>query len=257
MSTCKSCKGTGLRSDEEVCDLCEGTGQVPDTTKGGEHVPPLNPARAEPVTATPATGSATTKVVRAPFLAQPEGIYIHVGTTGTGKTWLANEEIRATCAASGKNALIIDSTCASNFEDVPHAENLRDAILQTWGPRAEGEAPRVVVYTPENDVEFDALMKACREVGNVVLLVDELSFWTGSSEFKKLCRVWRHSRLHIYVTCQIVAQDLGQYILGCNPTLRIFRLSAPRSIEFMMRWHGLEPDAIRAHPDLHYFEKKF
>lgn len=194
-----------------------------------------------------------------------KGILVYVGTTGAGKTYLAFEHLKE-LARKGVNCVIIDSASVDNFREVDHVESLSAVGEALWGKKRGV----MVAWTPrdirlkggevmEAEEQFERLCKAVQEAKGepVALLVDEVSFWKDSRELKTLCRTWRHSNATVLVTSQHVSADIGQVLFGCSPTLFLFRTTAPRSLEFIMRWHGLDPDQIRGMPDRKYVVKKF
>lgn len=188
------------------------------------------------------------------FQALPEGIHVYLGTTGVGKTFKALAEALETSRVTGLSLIVVDSGGAMNFEQLPHSKSLVDVVRSAWGTPGS-----LTVWTPPDDEgkAFDGLMKACQDAGHVILLVDEISFWAHSTRFRTLCRVWRHSHVTLLVTCQNVGTDLAQGLLACNPTLYLFRTTAPRSLEWVLRWHGIDPDEVRALPDREYIVKTF
>lgn len=163
-------------------------------------------------------------------------IFIYLGTTGTGKTYKAVRDLEALHQANGHGALVIDSAASPTVAHVPRVADLREAILAVWGER------KLVRWIPSDEdkkdsqADFTRLMLAARAGGNVSILVDEISFWAKNPEMLKLCRVWRASNVDLLLTGQHVGMDFGQSVLACNPTLYLYRLTAPRSIEFATRW---------------------
>ena len=173
-------------------------------------------------------------------LACPDaGFHAYVGAPGVGKTFRALLDLRAYTRAARVGAIVVDSASVAGLRDIAEAASVRDAIERAFG---RGELVRIV---PKDVDDFDAIMRAARSPGGIALFVDELSFWSRSRELERLCRTWRHARCSIYVTLQHIGADLAQTLLSCNPRMRVFRVSAPRSIEFLMRWHGMDPAMIR------------
>ena len=154
-----------------------------------------------------------------------------------------------------------------NFAEVKHVDAFEEATPYLWGKGKE----TLIAWTPQDiykkgedepetaEAQFNQAMRVIREVKGppIAILVDEVSFWKDSSEFKTLCRTWRHAHATVLVTSQHVSADIGQVLFGCNPTLFLFRTTAPRSLEFIMRWHGLDPAEIRELPDRKFIVKKF
>jgi len=185
--------------------------------------------------------------------ATPDGIHVYLGTTGIGKTYKALEDLRG-LHRKGWRCVVIDSARVENFSKLERCETLEAVVRRTWG----GGKPCFVAWTPEDTDEFDAFMQAALETGDVAILVDEVSFWSGKNGTRilpKLCRVWRHSRVRLLITCQHVGSDLTQTLLACNPRIFIFRCTAPRSLEWVEKWHGIPLAEARAIPDRTYLEK--
>lgn len=183
------------------------------------------------------------------------GILGYVGTTGVGKTYLAKEHLLK-LHKSGVPCVVIDGATVANFDDIPHVQDAREVAEALWGSR---EA-KLIAWTPKTVDEFDSLMRAiqaARGERGIAILIDEITFWKKSAELPFLFRTWRHSKTTILVTSQHVSADLGQVLFGCNPRIFIFRTTAPRSLEWFLRWHGLDPDKIRALPDRTYLVHRF
>lgn len=179
--------------------------------------------------------------------APSEGIVIYLGTTGTGKTFKALADLKALHASTGdRGALIVDSAATPTVREVRPVATLEEAIQAVWG---RGEFVRWIPSDEngQDSVEdFTRLMRAIRSGGNVRVLIDEISFWVRNPEMLKLCRVWRASNATLLFTGQTVGQDFGQGVLGCNPTFHVYKLTAPRSIEFVEKWLQVDPAEIRA-----------
>ncbi len=187
------------------------------------------------------------------------GILGYVGTTGVGKTYLARQHLDE-LHKMGIPCLVIDSATVQNFADLPHVKNAREVVTKLYSEYDEGSPAPMIAWTPRTIEEFDALLNAIMEAkadGGVAILIDEITFWKKSLNLPFLCRTWRHSRTTILVTSQHVSADLGQVLFGCNPRIFIFRTTAPRSLEWLFKWHGLDVDAIREMPDREYIEKLF
>jgi hypothetical protein len=176
---------------------------------------------------------------------------VYLGGPGYGKTWLAKAELLELRAQRPCGAVVIDSAGVALLEDIPEALTLRETLEAAFG---RGELVR---WTPRSVDEFDRFLLAARKPGGILILVDELSFWRWSKQLDPLCRTWRHARTSLFLTCQHVGADLAQGMLACNPKIRIFNVSAPRSLEWLERWHQLDTGAIRAQGVGEYILKDF
>lgn len=178
-----------------------------------------------------------------------EGVSVYIGTTGAGKTYRALADLRELHAKGDRGAIVVDSAGTKTLRELPQALTLEDAIRRAWGPSKE-----LVRWTPLDDPtrkidserDFERLMNAARHGGNVRILVDELSFWARCPSMLRLGRIWRASNVTLLFTAQHVGADVGQSLLACNPRLYIFRVTAPRSLEFAEKYLGLDPNTVRA-----------
>ena len=126
------------------------------------------------------------------------------------------------------------------------AQNLE--AIQEW-PEDEaiqrvyqGEVARII---PEDQLEFDSLIRAVDRRGNVVLFIDEVSSWATNREMQRLIRVWRHRKVSILLTTQLVGRDLEQAVQACNPVIYAFRTTAPRTLEWFEKWHRIPHETLR------------
>jgi hypothetical protein len=184
-----------------------------------------------------------------------KGILGYVGTTGVGKTYLARQHLEQ-LRNKGVPGVVIDAATVENFEDLPHAKDAREVLQSLFGSKDA----TIIAWTPRTVEEFDAFLNAVMEAKSergVAMLIDEITFWKKSKNLPFYFRTWRHSRSTILVTSQHVSADLGQVLFGCNPHIYIFRTTAPRSLEWYFKWHGLDTDKIREMPDRQYLEKDF
>ena len=192
----------------------------------------------------------------APVIA--EGIHVYVGTTGTGKTFKALHDLEALHdSTADRGALIVDSVGSPTLREIEQVPDLRTGIERVWG---EGD---IVRWIPSDEGENDAqadfrrLMKALLAGGNVRVLIDEISFWARNPEMLKLARVWRNANTTLLLTGQHLSADFGQSILSCNPTVYVFRLSAPAGIEFAVRWLRISEEENAALGMGEFIERRF
>lgn len=177
---------------------------------------------------------------------QAGGIIVALGTTGVGKTYLAKSILDGIYARNSerdetrRGAIVLDSLFADNFIGIDRVDSLPELAKAAWTEK------RYVKWTPKDKLEFRSFSKALFEVGNVDVLVDEIGIWPTDPEFENACRAWRHRKLTLILTGQHVGSDLGQVLLACNPSIHLFKITAPRSIDFMIKYLGQDPEVIRA-----------
>jgi KaiC/GvpD/RAD55 family RecA-like ATPase len=177
-----------------------------------------------------------------------------VGGTGTGKTTLACRLAMEQAGKRGVPGILIDSegVVGSDKWDAETPDSLQDLVRVVW---QEGRHARWVVRDPE---EVSLISEAIRRGKDIVLCVDEISYWgRGASpipELARLFRVHRHSRVDIYATSQYPG-DISPMIWNVRTHAYVFRNDSVRAIERLRVELGLlrsEEDAIRTLPNLKY-----
>lgn len=172
------------------------------------------------------------------------GLHVYIGTTGTGKTHKAIRDAITLAGSLRQGVLVIDSGGAENLREIPEAMN-----PNVFGGRtiqsvfASGSIIRMV---PKGEADFGEAIRRVDRYGNCVLFIDECAHWAYHADFLRLCRVWRHRKISLFLTTQKVGRDLEQTVLACDPTLYVFRCTASRTKEYFERWYGLKPDALKA-----------
>lgn len=191
----------------------------------------------------------------------PHGICVYVGTTGSGKTYLAWKHLKRLRRRARVPCLLIDSAGAENFQGEPHAKGLAEVAAQLNDPNKG-----IVYWTPENVLEVDALFSVLLRLAKegkatpIGIMIDEVSFWTvesRSKELRKLCRLWRHVKVTLLITSQHVSGDLGQVMLACNPLLFLFKTTAPASLKWIEDNHAVTAEEVRAIPERSWVEVRF
>lgn len=180
-----------------------------------------------------------------PALLPDEGIAWYVGAPGTGKTTLALEHAGELSRATGWPVLVLDSTRARQFAGYPHAANVDAAIARLYG-QARGHA----VYSPEDVADVEALCRALRAGGRVVLLLDESAFWLSSQagrggELLRLMRGWRHADVRVLLTTQHLSGDVPQEAWACAPRVYVFRQASPAAWALLEKRFQLAPELVR------------
>jgi DNA helicase HerA-like ATPase len=165
------------------------------------------------------------------------GIVFCVGTTGTGKTTLAYELAVKSAGERACPLIIVDSAGVMRAEgavkiESPDAsqedETFKRIVETVWG------SGHHVIYEPRDEADANRLFEAIRAGGNVVLLIDEASYWargnSASPALLRLSRVHRHSGVDIFVTTQYPA-DLNPLLWNCKSEVYIFRNPSSASLE--------------------------
>jgi hypothetical protein len=178
----------------------------------------------------------------------------YVGTTGTGKTTLMCSHALQKAAARGVPAVLVDSEGVVgrdkfDAETVRTMEELIDAI---W------KRGKHVRYHPAGASDVARLAEILRNGKDVVLLVDEISYWgRGASpvpELARLYRIHRHSRLDLYATSQYPG-DISPLIWNIRSDTYVFRNDSLRALERLeeeLRLEDEEVESISMLPNLKY-----
>lgn len=184
------------------------------------------------------------------------GLHVYIGTTGSGKTYKAIRDAIAHAGETARGVLVIDSRGEGNadggcLKPIPEMRPTGDLWQAVY---AYGQVARVV---PRDEAEFDNIIQVVDRTGQLVVLIDEVSPWATNKTLQALCRVWRHRKVSLFITTQKIGRDLEQSILACDPKLYLFRLTAPRSLEWVERWHRIPPEAVKALPVGSYYLRTF
>lgn len=180
-----------------------------------------------------------------------DGLHVYIGTTGTGKTHKAIRDAIELAGVKRQGVLVIDSRGADNLTEIKEYRYGRELLEDCWN---YGKICRVV---PRNDEDFEQIISQVDKTGNIIILIDECAPWASNRTFQNLCRVWRHRKISMFLTTQKVGRDIEQTVLACDPRLYIFRLTNPRSIEWVERWHRLTEQQVRALKVGEHFEVGF
>ena len=184
------------------------------------------------------------------------GICWYAGIPGAGKTTRAIEEARTISSATGRPILAIDPARVEQFtgSDWQRAKTVDECIALTW------KDGRHTVFTPNDEMEAEAIFGAVNEAGGVVLLIDEAHYYLSahylSPNLSKIMRAYRHLKLKIILTTQNFG-DIPQRALGQAPHLYIGRQTAPLVLDRLEKQYGLDPQKIRNIPKyefVHFFD---
>lgn len=175
------------------------------------------------------------------------GPVVLIGCPGSGKTHLARQLAGADVGRTGFPLLVIDSARVDQFQDLHHAQTVREAIERVWGQGLH------TAFTPEAPEQFDRLAAAARAGKRCVILIDELknvlpSVRSMSLPFQLAMRLWRHSEIEgIYATTQSYA-DAARPLRAVVSKWFVFRMTAPQDLEAIRQDLALEPAEIAALP---------
>ena len=174
-----------------------------------------------------------------------------VGQPGSGKTTLARALASSLASLSSQPVLVVDSQRVSTFASEPHVSP-REAVAALWparGPR------RSAIVHPRDASEVEALMRAVRAGGDVVVLVDEAHHWTragASVELLRLLRGARHARATVLLTTQHLSGDVPAAALSCTAMVYVFRCASPRALDVLEREWGLDRRQVQRLPRFRY-----
>lgn len=192
------------------------------------------------------------------------GISFYIGDTGSGKTTLAETHAIEQAARRGVPVVIVDSEGVLGTVDalrIPAPENreAEDAAFKTlietvWKTGAH------VSYVPRNDEDAGRLFETVRGGGNVVLLIDEASYWArGVSILPQLLRLSRVNRLvgvDLYLTTQYPA-DLNPLLWNVKREVYVFRNGGDSALDRLQDELKLDDptmEMIRTLPDHEYLK---
>jgi len=188
-------------------------------------------------------------------------ISFYVGSTGTGKTYLAFQHFRARLAATRVCGIIIDgmgerrniSACRAAYT-VPHVTGALEALYR---------ANRHVVWMPKSLDEVELFCEkavACAQEGHpIIVFFDETSPWMSShrqpENLMLLLRSHYHTHLEVMMTTQYLARDFPPLALNCVQNAYIFRNTSPQALERISQtFPDVDIEAIRKLPDRHFVE---
>jgi hypothetical protein len=188
------------------------------------------------------------------------GINFYVGTTGTGKTTKAYADAVARAGERAVPLFIVDSAGVMRAEGAvkigspdpgQEDETFKKIVEIVWGQGSH------VIYEPRDETDANRLFEAIRAGGNVVLLIDEASYWargnSASPALLRLSRVHRHSGVDIFVTTQYPA-DLNPLLWNCKQEVYIFRNPSSASLERLEDECYLNEEELEAIRTLPNFE---
>ena len=182
----------------------------------------------------------------------------YVGGTGTGKTTLMLQHAVAKADERAVPIILIDSEGVIgvdkfNGETALVVDALIDAV---WGRGLHAR------FTPSTQDQVEAVARAAKAAGGIVLAIDEISYWASGAQLGKdlarLYRVHRHSEVDIYATSQYPA-DISPLVWNVKSEVYIFRNESARAVERLAQECGLSPEdraRVSSLPDMKCIEWK-
>jgi RecA/RadA recombinase len=156
------------------------------------------------------------------------GLAVYVGSPGSGKTTLAEQHARQLAAARGVGAFCIDSTGSAGLERWEEFEDLGGALKAVW------KENRLARYSPRDEDELRGILRAARDPGRLVVLLDELALWPPRMrELDALCRVWRHVDTDVLLTAQHLSGDIAQGLRACSPRVFAFHTAPSTTLDVL------------------------
>lgn len=178
------------------------------------------------------------------------GIVWYVSSPGWGKTYKALEDAKLLIKSTGRPLLVIDSQRVDNLRRIKHYDTLRDTFRAVWQRREHA------AFEPDTADEVEKIAEACRQAGNVILLVDESSYWINggkrNSALIRLMRAHRHCNVTMLLTTQHFSGDIPQDARSCSPVIYAGRVTSPASLAVLEKWYGVTRAQLDALP-LHKF----
>jgi hypothetical protein len=184
-------------------------------------------------------------------------VQIYVGGPGTGKTFAAIAAVVERGRETGKPILVIDSCGAENFDGLFSDPPMNDVVAAVEALYTQGQH---VHFLPESEEDVARLVRKIRAGGNVIVLIDEASFWisglSAPEELNRLVRTYRHSRVDVYATTQYLG-DFPRWYLNCVTEAIVFRNTDDRALERIEKAWGLSPADVARLPDRSFIRWRY
>ena len=173
-------------------------------------------------------------------------VHWYVGVTGSGKTTRALQDVADDIRKTGWPALVIDSQGVRLLASIKHRKTWKEVVRDVWIERKNSD------FIPRDAEEGGAVFSVARELGKVIILLDEAAFWMSSRSMgpKALERAFR-THFHwgggkggiIRATTQHLA-DLAPVAIQCTTTIKTFRCTSARILERLKQEFQYNPDEI-------------
>lgn len=140
----------------------------------------------------------------------------------------------------------MEGSLPDSLTDGVVTESVDECITLLWGERCN------VIFRPRGDGTFDrceSLLRACRQAGHVILLVDGSTYLMTSrtavdAPIFELLRGHRHAPAWLLFTTHHFSGDIPQALLACSPHLFVFRTTQPAVLDRLEADYDLSRDAV-------------
>ena len=173
----------------------------------------------------------------------------YVGLTGRGKTTLALIHAKELANRTCWPILVVDSedSLGAELPSFAVARRPSTAIMSVWG---DGRHTR---WIPDHPDEIERIAEACHELGHVVLLVDEGSYYLHSgtrtgSRLLRLVRAHRHAPAWILFTTQHFSGDIPMAAFAGAPEVFVFQTTQPSALKRLREDWGIASDDVSELP---------
>jgi len=180
-------------------------------------------------------------------------IWAVIGSSGCGKGLWMKAQLRK---LKPKRLIILD-TKDENAEFAVEKATLRELALATFKPTFR------VRYIPkgktkqDRQAEFEEICRMASAAGDCTFLVEELGRYTMPSyappAWSDCCNDGRHDGLHLIAASQFPAQ-IDKAFLGNCTLIHTGFLGQSSHRKVMAEMMDIDPEQIKALPDLHYLE---
>jgi len=179
------------------------------------------------------------------------GAYWYAGTPGSGKTTAALRDAVALSEKTGWPIVFLDTVRVEQAGAFERAETILAFCRLVWG------RGRHAAFWPKEERLADAFLGACWGGRRVHAIVDEVHHWASPyrilPNLSLLLRSYRHAEVTLHLTTQSFG-DIPQGALAQAPRLRIYRNTAPRTLDRLADYCGLDPEKIRTLPQFEALE---
>ena len=188
-------------------------------------------------------------------------VSFYVGSTGTGKTYLALQHWIKRLHVTRYPGIIIDGMGERrNISDLRARLTVRDCNSALAALFREH---RHVVWMPKSLDEVELFCEkavACAQEGHpIIIFMDETSPWMSShrqpENLMLLLRSHYHTRIECLMTTQYLARDFPPLALNCVQNAYIFRNTSPQALERISQtFPDVDIEAVRKLPDRKFIE---
>ena len=172
-------------------------------------------------------------------------VHWYVGVTGSGKTTRALQDTAEDIHTTKWPALVINSQGIRLLSSIHHEKTWQNTARRVWGKRLN------CAFIPKNAEEVGALFTVARQLGSVVILLDEAAFFMSSRNIPKPMELAFRTHFHhgqgkgsiIRCTTQHLA-DLAPVAIQCTTSIKTFRCTSARILERLKQEFAYDPAAV-------------